>query len=70
MIFHLHLNGPKFTPEINIGATSSSASESNEIYYDNHRGKEYMKFSKCKVCSERTQGAKILWYKENPQSKK
>lgn len=58
MIFHIHVNGPRFTPEFSIAAIS-------EVFYQNHKGKKLMRFKQCHICNDiKKQGAKILLYSE------
>ena len=65
MIFHFHLNGPRFTPEIAITAISDGVSESDEVYYEKHKGRKLMRFKQCHVCNDmKKQGAKVLLYSE------
>ena len=65
MIFHFHLNGPRFTPEIAITAISDGVSESDEDNYKKHKGRKLMRFKQCHVCNDmKKQGAKVLLYSE------
>lgn len=70
MIFHIHLNGPRYTPEFAIAAISSGVSESNEVFYHDHKGRKLMRFKKCHVCNDmKKMGAKILLYSEPKPTK-
>jgi hypothetical protein len=65
MIFHIHVNGPRYTPELAIAAVSSGVSESNEVFFQEHKGRKLMRFKKCHVCKDMKKvGTKILIYFE------
>lgn len=65
MIFHIHLNGPRYTPEFAIDAVSDGVSESDEVFYQDHKGRKLTRFKKCHLCNDTKKiGAKILLYSE------
>lgn len=44
---------------------SDGVSESDEVFYQEHKGRKLMRFKQCHVCNDmKKQGAKVLLYSE------